>query len=132
MSADRRRPKNEGCAAAGRAQGGGVREPLEMEVIEVDGKPLPERSAVEPDPGGRSSPWAGGWSGRAAGWGGKVVSLDRRWWPLIGIGGVLLGVVVFVVILAVMAGWLVLRLAGLLLSPLAMLLDPTSASPRRR
>ena len=53
-------------------------ETIEAEVLEIDGSPPPEPQVQEPEPAWKSMR-------------GKVLRLDRRWWPL----WVLLGLVVF-------------------------------------
>ena len=53
-------------------------ETIEAEVLEIDGSPPPPPREAEPEPAWKSFP-------------GKVFRLDRRWWPL----WLLLGIVVF-------------------------------------
>jgi hypothetical protein len=58
-----------------------VPDTIEAEVLEIDGSPPPAPHQPEPEPPRRDDPWQ---SMR-----GRVVKLDRRWWPL----WVLLGIV---------------------------------------
>lgn len=67
---------------------------IEAEVLEIDGqRPAPAQS---PEPGAQdrarssSNPWGGTWNSLR----GRVVKLDRRWWPL----WVLLGIVAVIVL----------------------------------
>ncbi|MCW1883483.1 hypothetical protein OKA04_02005 [Luteolibacter flavescens] len=61
---------------------------IEAEVLEIDGKqpPPPQR---EPEPTRRDDPWQA--------MRGRVIKLDRRWWPL----WVLLGIVALAIALTV-------------------------------
>jgi len=58
-----------------------VPETIEAEVLEIDGSPPPEPPVPEPEPAWKS-------------WQGKVLRLDRRWWPL----WVVLGLMAFALI----------------------------------
>ncbi len=81
-----------------------VPETIEAEVLEIDGSPPPAPQVQEPEPA---------WKAMR----GKVLRLDRRWWPL----WVLLGVVVFAVVavLGLLFGvvLLVTKLTGWILRP---------------
>lgn len=64
-----------------------VPDTIEAEVLEIDGSPPP--AGREPDPPRPEDPWKA--------MRGKVLRLDRRWWPL----WVLLGIVAVVLLLTV-------------------------------
>lgn len=81
-----------------------VPETIEAEVLEIDGSPPPAPQAQEPEPAWKAMQ-------------GKVLRLDRRWWPL----WLLLGVVVFAVVavLGLLFGLVLLmtKLTGWILRP---------------
>jgi hypothetical protein len=64
-----------------------VSDPIEVEVLEIDGKQPPPPH--QPEPPRQDDPWQA--------MRGRVVKLDRRWWPL----WVLLGIVALVLTLTV-------------------------------
>lgn len=66
-----------------------VPDTIEAEVLEIDGAPPPVPQRQEQQENERSRSWKA--------LQGKVLRLDRRWWPL----WVLLGIVAFVVIMLV-------------------------------
>jgi uncharacterized membrane protein len=66
-----------------------VPDTIEAEVLEIDGAPPPAHQGQEPQENERSRSWKA--------LQGKVLRLDRRWWPL----WVLLGIVAFVVIMLI-------------------------------
>jgi hypothetical protein len=75
-----------------------VPETIEAEVLEIDGSPPPAPRDPEPEPAWKSMR-------------GKVLRLDRRWWPL----WVLLGLVVFafVAVFGVIFGVLMIVAKGI-------------------
>lgn len=88
-------------------------ETIEAEVLEIDGSPPPAPDPQQPRPGeGNGMPWDG--------LRGKVLTLDRRWWPLWGLLGIIalalvltVGVVIAaVVIVAKMIGGILRFLLG--------------------
>jgi hypothetical protein len=96
-----------------------VPETLEAEVLEIDGSPPPAPRAPEPEPAWRSMQ-------------ARVLRLDRRWWPL----WVLLGMVAFAllaVVGAVFAVFLIVaKLAGAVLRFVAGPGSARSGSPLAR
>src|SRR5690606_10150263 len=58
-----------------------VPETIEAEVIEIDGAPPPE-PPPRPDSGGKAPDWSA--------WKSRALTLDRRWWPLWVLLGILL------------------------------------------
>jgi hypothetical protein len=79
-----------------------VPETIEAEVLEINGGPPPQ-----PEPAGAERS-ARRWDAMR----GKVVRLDRRWWPLWLLLGLVLGLVFLVVGLFVAALWLLGRVVG--------------------
>ncbi len=80
---------------------------IEVEVLEIDG--VKQDSRIDDEARGRSEqrqvpPWAG--------WHGKVRGLDRRWWPLWVVVGMLLAFFAVVAGVAAMAAMFVVRMAG--------------------
>jgi hypothetical protein len=92
---------------------------IEVEVLEIDGQPAPP-SAADPAQNPRSGRWPQG-TGAWRGWSTTVSRLDRRWWPLwvlLGLVGVVLLVIVGLVAACV---WLVFAFARALLRALGLL-----------
>lgn len=78
-----------------------VPETIEAEVIEIDGAPPPK-----PDSGPAPENGMPDWSG----WKSRVVTLDRRWWPLWLLLGIVLVGLLLTVGLVVGVMWGILRI----------------------
>jgi len=79
-----------------------VPDPIEVEVLEIDGKQPP--APHEPTPPRRDDPWQA--------MRGRVVKLDRRWWPLWVVLGIFALALVLTVGVVVAAVVIVFKIVG--------------------